>query len=92
MNPFEQTPINIKDSFMDWSAIYPTPYNKKNVDPYTKARIILMNGIEVESTMFKHQFQRNEQNNDLRRELALSRRIEQQQQKHINWLKPIDET
>jgi rubrerythrin len=51
-----------------------------------------MNGIEVESTMFKHQFHRNCYNNDLRRELAMSRRVEQQQQKHINWLKPIDET
>ena len=37
------------------------------------------------------QFHRMCQNNDLRRELALTRRIEQQQQKVINWLKPIDE-
>ncbi|MGI6214053.1 MAG: hypothetical protein ACOYIQ_05860, partial [Christensenellales bacterium] len=69
-----------------------TPYDKQTVDPYTKLRIILMNGIEVESVIFKHQFHRNCQNNDVRRELALSRRIEQQQQKRINWLKPIDET
>jgi len=93
MNPFEQKPVAIKDTIMDWCTVYPTPYNKMTVDPYTKVRIILMNGIEVESTLFKHQFHRNCQNNDLRRELALSRRIEQQQQqKHINWLKPIDET
>jgi hypothetical protein len=51
-----------------------------------------MNGIEVEAIIFKHQFSRNCNNNDIRRELALTRRIEQQQQKHINWLKPIDET
>ena len=92
MNPFEQKPINIENGIMNWSTIYPQPYNKQAVDPYTKIRIILMNGIEVESALFKHQFHRNCQNNDLRRELALSRRIEQQQQKHINWLKPIDET
>lgn len=92
MNPFEQKPIRMKDGIIDWSSIYPAPYNKQTVNPYTKIRIILMNGIEVESIMFKHQFHRNCQNNDLRRELALSRRIEQQQQKHINWLKPIDET
>lgn len=92
MNPFEQKPANIEDGIMNWSTIYPQPYNKQTVDPYTKIRIILMNGIEVESTLFKHQFHRNCQSNDLRRELALSRRIEQQQQKHINWLKPIDET
>ncbi|MDF3003775.1 MAG: hypothetical protein K0S22_247 [Oscillospiraceae bacterium] len=92
MNPFEQKPINIENGIMNWSTIYPQPYNKQTVDPYTKIRIILMNGIEVESALFKHQFHRNCQNNDLRRDLALSRRIEQQQQKHINWLKPIDET
>jgi hypothetical protein len=92
MNPFNEKPVAIKDTIMDWSTIYPQPYNKMTVDPYTKVRIILMNGIEVESVMFKHQFHRNCQNNDLRRELALTRRIEQQQQKRVNWLKPIDES
>ncbi|MEJ6951783.1 hypothetical protein [Natronospora cellulosivora (SeqCode)] len=91
-NPFEQTPMKIEDNFMDWSTIYPKPYSKMDVDPFTKLRIILMNGIEVESTMLSHQFHRNCNNNDLRRELANTRRVEQQQQKHINWLKPIDET
>lgn len=92
MNPFEQKPIRMEDGIMDWATLYPTPYNKQTVDPYTKIRIILMNGIEVESAMFKHQFHRNCRNNDLRRELALSRYEEQQHQKRINWLKPIDET
>jgi len=84
--------MKVEDGLMDWATVYPQPYNKMTVDPYTKVRIILMNGIEVESTLFKHQFHRNCQNNDIRRELALSRRVEQLQQKHINWLKPIDET
>ena len=92
MNPFEQRPVNIEDGLMDWATVYPKPYCKQTVDPYTKVRIILMNGIEVEAAIFKHQFHRNCTNNDLRRELALSRRIEQLQQKHVNWLKPIDET
>ena len=51
-----------------------------------------MNGIEVEAVFFSHQFHRNCADNNLRRELAMTRRIEQQQQKHVNWLKPIDET
>jgi len=92
MNPFDQKPMNIEDGLMDWASVYPKPYSKQTVDPYTKIRIILMNGIEVEAALFKHQFHRNCSNNDLRRELALSRRVEQLQQKHINWLKPIDET
>ena len=72
--------------------MYPKPYDKNTVDPYTRLRVILMNGIEVEAVMFKHQFNRNCDNNDIRREVALTRRIEQQQQKHINWLKPLDES
>lgn len=92
MNPFDHKPIPLQDGIADWANIYPKPYCKQTVDPYTKIRIILMNGIEVESVMFKHQFHRHCQNNDLRRELALSRRVEQQQQKRVNWLKPLDET
>lgn len=92
MNPFEQKPMKLDEGVMDWRTVYPKPYSKQTVDPYTKIRIILMNGIEVEAALFKHQFHRHCQNNDLRRELALSRCVEQLQQKHINWLKPIDET
>lgn len=91
-NPFEQKPIQIEDGLMDWETMYPKAYSKHDIDPYTKIRIILMNGIEVEAAIFSHQFHRNCTNNDLRRELALLRRIEQQQQKHVNWLKPVDET
>jgi hypothetical protein len=91
-NPFEQKPMSIEDGFMDWKTVYPKPYSKQDVDPYTKIRIILMNGIEVESTLFSHQFHRNCTNNNLRRELANTRRVEQLQQKQINWLKPLDET
>ena len=91
-NPFEETPMLINDTMMDWTTMYPKPYSKHDVDPHTKVRIILMNGIEVEATMFSHQFHRNCTDNNLRRELAMTRRGEQQQQKHINWLKPVDET
>ena len=92
LNPFELKPMKVEDGISDWAGIYPKPYDKNAVDPYTRIRIILMNGIEVEQVFFKHQFHRNCPDNDLRRELALSRRVEQQQQKRINWLKPIDET
>jgi hypothetical protein len=91
-NPFDQKPILLGDAIMDWETIYPKPYSKMNVDPYTKTRVILMNGIEVESVLFLHQFHRNCTNNELRRDLAFMRRSEQQQQKRINWLSPIDET
>ena len=91
MNPFEQKPMNVDDGIMDWNTIYPKSYNKQTINPYTRLRIILMNGIEVEAALFKHQFNRNCDNNDIRREVAMSRQVEQQHQKHVNWLKPIDE-
>jgi len=91
-NPFEEKPRPIGEGIMDWNTAYPKPYSKHEVDPYTKIRIILMNGIEVEASIFSHQFHRHCTDNNMRRELAMLRRIEQQQQKHVNWLKPIDES
>mgnify|MGYP000677134686 CR=1 FL=1 len=35
---------------LDWKDLSPRPYKKLDTDPYTKARIILMNGIEVEAS------------------------------------------
>lgn len=91
-NPFEQKAIKFDKVFSDWKGMYPKPYNKNEVDPYTKTRIILMNGTEFEATWFGHQYNRHEINNDIRRELAMIRYNEQQQQKRIACLKPIDET
>lgn len=85
MNPFEEKPKSIKNYPMDWKTLYAAPYDKNTVDPHTKCRIILMNGIEVESVMFQHNFHRNCGNNDLRRDLAEVRRNEQEQQKQVNW-------
>lgn len=92
MNPFEQKPMPIDDTFRNWTNIYPKPYNKHEVDPYTKTRVILMNGTEYEAVWFSHQFQRHCPDMELRRALALVRRSEQQQQKVIAALKPVDET
>lgn len=93
MNPFDLKPSHtIEETMRSWKDISPRPYRKLETDPYTKARIILMNGIEVEGVMFGHNFNRNCADNDLRRELALIRSMEQAQQKHVNWLSPSDET
>lgn len=91
INPFEIKPEKINASFRDWKELYQKAYDKNAVDPYTKVRIILMNGTEFEANWFKRQFARHCTNNDLRRELALTRRVEQQQQKAIASLKPVDE-
>jgi rubrerythrin len=92
LKPFEEKPKKIEDTILDWEKLYPKPYDKHTADPWTKCRIILMNGIEVEATMFGHNFHRQCKDQDLRRELAMTRRIEQEQQKVINWLSPADES
>ncbi len=91
-NPFNEKPVGIDSTFVDWSKIYPVSYDKHEVDPYTKTRVILMNGTEFEAVWFSHQFHRHCNNNDIRRELSDLRRVEQQQQKRISCIKPVNET
>ncbi|BDF58445.1 hypothetical protein CE91St36_12620 [Christensenellaceae bacterium] len=90
--PFEQKPKKMEDLMIDWKKLYPKPYDKKKVDPWTKCRVILMNGIEVEAVMFMHNFHRQCKDQELRRQLAMTRRMEQEQQKMVNWLSPADES
>ena len=92
MNPFLEHSDPIESCLLDWRAMSPRPYDKRTVDPYTRTRVILMNGTEFENVWFSHQFSRNCPDNDLRRALALMRRSEQQQQKLVAALKPDDET
>ncbi len=92
MNPFELKPEKLEKLFLSWNDMTPAPYDKRSVDPYTRTRVILMNGTEFEAVWFSHQFARNCADNDLRRDLALLRRQEQQQQKLLGALKPVDET
>lgn len=92
MNPFELKTVSIGKYFMDWNEMYPQPYDKRETDPYTKCRIILMNGTEFEGVGFSHQMFRMCGDNDLRREMALCRRLTQQRQKKLMMLKPADET
>lgn len=93
VNPFEEKNyIPVDGTFKNWQELNSKPYDKKKASPYTKTRVILMNGTEFESNWFLHQFSRNCNNNDLRREIANVRRHEQQQQKQIASLKPLDES
>ena len=92
MNPFKEKPEKLDSFFRSWQQIYVKPYDPREVDPYTRARVILMNGTEYEAVWFSHQLQRHVQDNELRRALATTRRIEQQQQKVIAALKPREET
>jgi hypothetical protein len=91
-NPLTEKGIPLEKQLRNWSELNVKPYDKEQVDPYTRTRVIAMNGIEVESIIFSHQFARHTDNPEIKRALALTRRIEQQQQKAVNWLTPGDET
>ena len=92
MNPFSEKPMPLTATFESFADLYPKPYDPKTVDPYTKCRIVLMNGTEFEAVKFSHQFARHCHNQALRREIAMARRTEQQQQKKLANLKPICES
>jgi len=92
LNPFDIMPEKGTELLIDWEKMWTCSYDKHCVDPYTRTRVILMNGTEFENVWFSHQFSRSTQDNDLRRAIALLRRSEQQQQKAIAHLKPADET
>ena len=92
MNPFKEKAQPVEKALEGWQQLYPKAYDKDETDPYTKTRIILMNGTEYEANWFSHQFARHTDNNDLRRDLALARYVEKQQQIKLSLLKPQDET
>ena len=92
MNPLKQETKNLDNYFLTWKQLNPKPYNKKTASPYTKTRVILMNGTEYESVWFMHNFARHCNEQEIKEALAVIRAQEQQQQKRISCLKPIDET
>lgn len=92
MNPFNEQPMKLDDQLQDWKRIYPKAYDKNAISPYSKTRVILMNGTEFEANWFSHQCARHTDNMDLRRDLALCREIEKQQQLKLSLLKPKNET
>lgn len=91
MNPFNAESKPVEENILNWKQMYPKPYSKKKISPFTKLRIILAEGAEFDSQWFLHQFARHCPDNDLRREIAIVRNQESQQQKRIGALKPLDE-
>ncbi len=91
LNPFTEKPKKLESTIMSFKTLAPKPYDKNEVDPYTRVRCILMNGTEYEAVWSKHHLHRHCNDSDIRRRVALLRRIEQEQQKVISSLKPPDE-
>ncbi|GGR52583.1 hypothetical protein GCM10010282_51890 [Streptomyces roseolus] len=87
-NPLEQRGIPLDKQVRSWRELNVAPIDPDATDPYTRCRIITMNGIEVEAVLFSHQLARNTVDPDVKRGLAEVRYVEAQQQKAVNWLLP----
>ena len=71
-----------------WREMANKPISKLDDDAFTRVRIILMNGIEVDALRLKHIGARF--NRELRLPLAQVRRVEQHQATMVNWLISAD--
>ena len=91
-NALKEKGIPLEKQLRNWHQIVGKPYNKTEVDCYTRTRQILMNGIEVESWGFKHQFNRFCQDEEAKAKVAIMSRIENQQQMTANWMGPADQS
>jgi len=91
-DPLQQRGIPIDQQLRNWSELNIQPYDNETVDPYTRCRVILMNGVEFESIMFSHQFARNTDVPEIRETLAVGRRTDQQQQTAVSGLVPGEES
>jgi hypothetical protein len=87
-NPLEHKGIPLDRQLRNWRELNVEPIDPDGADPYTRCRIITMNGIEIESIMFSHHFTRVCPDMEVKRRLAEVRSLEQQQQKVVNWLLP----
>lgn len=92
LDPWREKGIPLAKQYRSWKQICKTPYDKREVDAYTRCRVIIMNGIESELWNYTHQFARSCGNPEIRALLAQTRRVEDQQQTTINWLNPADQT
>jgi hypothetical protein len=91
-NPLQERGIPLERQFRNWSELNTIPYDKNQVHAFSRCRGIVMNGIEVEAVMFSHNMNRHTVDPKIKEMLALVRRVEQQQQKAVNWLIPGDES
>lgn len=91
-NPFQERGIPLDKQLRNWSELNVQPYRKEEIHPFSRARAILANGVEVEAILFSHNMARNTLDPEVKKQLCMVRRIEAQQQKAINWLIPGDET
>ncbi len=82
---FENRGVPLERQTFTWRDMVQKPISKLDDDAYTRVRIILMNGIEMEALTFSHACARMNKP-ALQLALAQVRRVEQHQATLVNWL------
>lgn len=59
---------------------------------HTQKRVILMNGIENASVFMSHAIERMTVDPEIKRQMALIRRVDSMQQQTVDWLNPANQT
>ncbi|HPP75719.1 MAG TPA: hypothetical protein PLU88_11410 [Armatimonadota bacterium] len=90
--PFEMKGRPLDDQVMSWNDMVKAPYDKNNVDTFTRTRVILMNGIENASVLMSHCLSRMIDNDEIKRQLSFIRRLDSLQQQTVNWLHPANQS
>ena len=91
-NPLKEKGIALDKQVRTWHDIVKRPFNKNEVDCYSRTRQIFLNGIEVEAWGYKHNMARICPEIDVVKNLAQIRKIEDTQQTTVNWLTPYDQS
>ncbi len=81
---FDNKGVPLERQRFTWRDLVQKPISKLDDDAYTRVRIILLNGLELEALRFSHACAR--MNRALQAPLAEVRRVEQHQATMVNWL------
>jgi hypothetical protein len=84
INLFKDKGQPLENQRFTWKELTANPISKLDDDAFTRVRVILMNGIEIEALRFGHLCAR--MNRELQLPLARVRRVEQHQATMVNWL------
>jgi len=85
---FDSKGVRVEDQRFTWRDMVQKPISKLDDDAFTRVRVILLNGVELEALRFGHVAARF--NAALRLPLAQVRRAEQHQATLVNWLLASD--
>lgn len=88
INFFDSKGCPLDQQRFTWKDLNPKPISKLDDDAFTRVRVILLNGLELDALRLKHLIARF--NGELRVPLAEVRRVEQHQATVVNWLLGAD--